>query len=330
LAATPAATTPPLVNNDDSSIEDPFYSDEEDEDEEEGAPAAPEDYIPPTPGATVDALGEPVEEDVHTHGEIDIEPDGLHKAKWEKYIHDKAQLLSNGWRITKKSTGQGITLGATVRTRARPYPEGIISGQSEDATGKKWIVSFGDEEPEELKPLQLVCVTQSLEAYVWTLVEDSEPDLHTPAPEEYQDAIGLLDFNFTESFAPASSGSNKAYNYPYLKLLQKMWPGDWKQQLQQLNLKIAADNAKSDRQSVNQVSQREWWVFIGVIISAGPHCKGGVKLWEKPQHRQGNGMTVPINYGPDGLGMMAYYRFREIKAAFPWSFQDKETEETDP
>jgi hypothetical protein len=72
-------------------------------------------------------------------------------------------------------------------------------------------------------------------------------------------------------------------------------------------------------------AEQEWWVFIGVIISAGPRGKGGHKLWEK--QTEGRSVTVPVNYGPDGLGIMAYYRFNEIKAAFPWSFQDKSKEE---
>jgi hypothetical protein len=106
-----------------------------------------------------------------------------------------------------------------------------------------------------------------------------------------------------------------------------MWPGDWKEQLRHLNLKIARNNAngaaKPNYKSANLVSEQEWWVFVGILISAGPHGKGGVKLWERS--KESFGMTQSINYGPkpDGLGIMAEYRFKEIKAAFPWSFQDK-------
>jgi hypothetical protein len=321
LYATPLA---PSHSTEDDSIEDPFLSDEEQE-----APAAlpPENYIMPVAGATVDALGEPTEEDYHLHGEIDIEPEDVHKAKWEKYKLDKAQLLLNGWIITKATATEGISIGATIETKARPRREGLVTGQIEEDGKKYWLVDFGDDVPESMAPQKLRLLQQSEgQEYRWILVEDSEPTEEDHAPVEYTDGIGLCGFNFIEAFAPPPSaeGYNEAYAYPYLKLLQKMWPGEWQQQLRQLNIKIAAENATggSARQKIKEVSEQEWWIFIGVLISAGPQGKGGKKLWEKPQHRHGNAITIPVNYGPDGLGIMAFYRFKEIKAVFPLAFRD--------
>jgi hypothetical protein len=332
LMATPA--TPPATN--DNSIEDLSSSDEEDE--QEADPKPPEGYIMPTAGAAVDALGEPIEEDYHAHGEIDIEPENVHQAKWEQYKIDKAALLSEGWTITKALANDGISVGATVKTKARPQREGIVTGQTEDNDGKKhWLVNFlantqNELEPEAMRPQRLALVAQSeAQAYIWTLVEDSEPELANPTPEEYIDGIGLVGFDFDAAF---KDHSNKEYSYPYLKLLQKMWPGDWKQQQRQLNIKIAAENTSNSGnknwRDINPVSQQEWWVFIGILISAGPQGKGGKKLWEKPQSREGNGITMPINYGPGGLDIMPHYRFKDIKRCFPWSFQDKSKAEEDP
>jgi hypothetical protein len=342
LLATPTPPAPPSAA--DESIEDPFLdsddedpfpdSDEEDpfpdsdeEAAEEGGttpPAPPADYVMPTAGATVDMLGEPTEEDYHNHGEIDIEPEDIHKAKWEQYITNKTALLSAGWSITKKSSEGVISIGATVRTKARANRrEGVIIDQVEDIEGRKvWRVDFsnGQEDPVEQRPQKLALVERNEEEYVWNLTEDSEPEPGTAAVE-YTDGIGLIGFNFPEAFKEPTG----AYDYPHLKLLQKMWPGDWKQQLKQMNNKIAADNAIGRfKQKVNQISEQEWWVFVGILISAGPHGKGGKKLWEKPSQSEGFfGMTQPINYGPDGLNIMAYYRFNQIKESFPWSFQDK-------
>jgi hypothetical protein len=65
-------------------------------------------------------------------------------------------------------------------------------------------------------------------------------------------------------------------------------------------------------------------VFIGILISAGPQGKGGEMLWEKQSNRgDALRMTTPINYGPDGLDIMPHYRFKDIKACYPWAFQDK-------
>jgi hypothetical protein len=225
----------------------------DEEEEEEGSIEPPEDYIPVAPGAVVDGFGEPTEEDYHMHGEIDIEPVDVHKAKSEKYKLDKELLLADGWEVSKKgSDGGGISIGAAVQTKARPYREGIVVNQTEDVEGRKhWLVNFGnaqDEmEPEPMRAQRLKLVQQSeAQEYVWTLVEDSDEI----APDEYTD-IGLIGFDFPEAFKPPVG----AYTYPHLKLLQKLWPGDWKQQLKQLNTKIAADNAIGRfKQRVNQVS----------------------------------------------------------------------------
>jgi hypothetical protein len=151
----------------------------------------------------------------------------------------------------------------------------------------------------------------------------------------------LVGFNFPEAFKPPTD--TDLYRRPYLKLLQKMWPGNWEQQLRQLNNKAAAENATHSGKNwreIHPVSKQEWWVFIGVLISAGPQGKGGNKLWERSTSTQREGfygMTKPINYGPNGgLNIMAEYRFKQIKHCFPWAFQDKtkadeeDAEEYDP
>jgi hypothetical protein len=281
----------------------------------------------------VDALGEPLDEDVaHTHGEIDLEPEDIHKAKWQLYLQNKEELLADGWIITKKATEGGISVGATVQTKARANRrEGVVVAQTEaDINGKKkWLVMFGnDEEPTPMTPQTLKLLERNEDAYVWTLVEDSEPSENAPAPEEYLDtSCGLVGFNFPEAFKPPTD--TDLYRRPYLKLLQKMWPGNWEQQLRQLNNKAAAENATHSGKNwreIHPVSKQEWWVFIGVLISAGPQGKGGNKLWERSTSTQREGfygMTKPINYGPNGgLNIMAEYRFKQIKHCFPWAFQD--------
>jgi hypothetical protein len=318
----------PTTNENNSGIDDDVdnFTWSSDEEGEPGSIQPP----PELPLANTDADEELEEEDIPLHGEIPVEPQNVHKAKWENYITEKAQLLSEGWEVIKAITSEGISVGATVRTRAQPRRDGLVTGEAFIGPDEKkhWIVSFDETtEPEPLRPLQLSLVQSSeQEAYVWKLVSDSEPD-QAMATEEYVDGTGFVGFNFTDEFREAP---DEAYNFPYLTLFQKMWPGDWRQQLRQHNVKIGADNsmgiaaAKKNFKKVNLVTENEWWVFLGVLVSAGPHGKGGVKLWEK--RREGRGMTHTINYGPDGDDIMAYYRFNEIKAVFPWAFQDKSKE----
>ena len=163
-------------------------------------------------------------------------------------------------------------------------------------------------------------------------MEDSEPEPGTAA-QEY-DRIGLVDFDFNQFALERTSKLNASYDFPYLKLLQKLWPGVWMDQLSQLNEKIDSDNKIGKSTATNtkrykkvaNVSQQEWWIFISIIISAAPHGKGGAHLWEKEKHREERTETDPINYGPDGKNIMPEYRFNQIKSVFPWSFQNKEAE----
>jgi hypothetical protein len=301
-----------------------FPDDSTEEEVEEDPPTPPEDYIFPPAGSTVDALGEPVEEDVQAHGEIDLEAEDVHHAKWQQYLLDKAQLLLDGWIVIKTGGNNGITIGSIVSTKGAVLHrrQGIVEGQTDVDGRKLWLVDLGGGQ-EPMRPQQLLLVNRNDDqVFEWKLVQDSEPE--TPPPEEYE-RTGLIGINFPELFSSSNAGA--VHNLPYLKLLQKIWPGDWEQHLHQINQRIAAENAlnhgKKNYKAVNPLSKHEWWRFIGIIISAGPQCKGGSKLWEKDSHREGFCITHPVNYGPDGLDIMAYYRFNEIKAVFPWSFQDK-------
>jgi hypothetical protein len=299
-------------NSDDLDEEDEDTDDDAEEGQEEGN----------SPRITAD---DAEEEDVPLHGEIPVEPEDIHKTKWEQYKFEKAALLLQGWTVTKaaKNSNQGISIGALVKTRRRDPREGTVVDETEVDGRKVWIVDFGDDEAEPMRPMQIQIVQHSNSGqFVWSLVPDSEAD----TPVEYV-GNGLIGFNFTDSFKHPTG--REANTFPYLRLLQKLWPGDWKQQLWQLNSKITVTNnsASNGRQKINAVSEREWWVFIGILISAGPQGKGGINLWEKSQ-TEGCGLTDPINYGPDGKNFMPLYRFKEVKAAFPWRVQD--TSKADP
>jgi hypothetical protein len=328
-----------VLNADDSddSFDDmnPFESSDEEEDKVSLLqPTGAADNIPRQPEAATDFLGESLAEDLlHDHGEVDIEPETVHAAKWKLYKTDKANLLSEDWIITKKSTEGGIGLGAAVRTKKAPHREGLVVGDTHDDKGKKvWIIDFGNG-GELMRPQKLSLVDRNEASYVWKLVEDSEPNEGT-APLEYEDGIGLSGFNFAEAFKPHSHDL-QAYDFPFLRLLQKMWPGDWKQQLRQLNLKATAENiahAGPDHKNwrdIRPVTEREWWIFVGILISAAPHGKGGNRLWERASHREGFSMTTFINYGPKPKVLALWLSIDSSKSSpaslMPLKIRPKET-----
>jgi len=149
--------------------------------------------------------------------------------------------LEEGLTFVKKQSSGGITVGTRVETRRQPRRPGIVVGKSADGT--KWKVRFDDTlndtlddeevEPEEKTSQQLVKLAGSNNGdYVWTLVADSEPD---DPPIEYN-IVGIAEFDFQEHFDPVKlSKENTNYDFPYLKLLEHLWHGDWQQQLKQVN-----------------------------------------------------------------------------------------------
>ncbi len=74
--------------------------------------------------------------------------------------------------------------------------------------------------------------------------------------------------------------------HPFLDLFLTLWPGDWREQLQQLNSIIKRDykNKSKHKHSVRKiqvVSANNFFVFLGIIVISGAIGKGGQNLFEK-------------------------------------------------
>jgi hypothetical protein len=196
VATAPATAPPPLEETDVSSshneTEEVAYLSGEFElrlnlDDDDSSEDEDEEEMPLTPPA--DMADETEDEDVPVHGEIPVEPEDIHKAKWEKYVVDKAELLAEGWTVGKIATSnQGIGVGATVRTKKKANSrEGLVIGETMIGGGKQWVVSFGDTEPEDFRPQLLTLVGRSVnQEYVWTLVDDlAQAQLKKDVEEKY-------------------------------------------------------------------------------------------------------------------------------------------------
>ena len=75
--------------------------------------------------------------------------------------------------------------------------------------------------------------------------------------------------------------------YPYLLILMKIWPGDWDNQLEGMNMKVDEENSKYVTM-VNgwapkdqRFSSNEFWKNIGCLVSAPTFGLGGLRFWEK-------------------------------------------------
>jgi hypothetical protein len=176
--------------------------------------------------------------------------------------------------------------------------------------------------PQSLKVADEAGINEN-EAYEWTIVQGFHPE---ESLEEYTE-LGLIGFDFAQFAKECLSLKNTHYGFPFLKLLQKLWPGDWRMQLKQMNSRIQLDNERKKRdgkRTMKEVSEREWWTFLGIIIAAAPVGKGGERLWETRGSRDERTFSTPINLGPKGLEIMPKYRFDTIKKVFPSAFHDHE------
>ena len=82
---------------------------------------------------------------------------------------------------------------------------------------------------------------------------------------------------------------------PYLKMLIKLWPGDWIDKLKRMNRKVDEENGKQRVKGnvrfrkVRRFSSSEFWKHIGCLVSAPTFGLGGSRLWEKEEEQKLSG-----------------------------------------
>jgi hypothetical protein len=110
--------------------------------------------------------------------------------------------------------------------------------------------------------------------YRWKVVAD-----HTaPNPPTGYDStkLGALDFSFAQfDIKP----DDPEYNHPFFRLVEALWPGNWREQPGKMNEHIRLQERNLGMQVA---TEDEWWTFIGILIFAVKVEKGGVKnLFDK-------------------------------------------------
>ena len=102
------------------------------------------------------------------------------------------------------------------------------------------------------------------------------------------DEIGLQGFHFKFSGEGEKGvGTEGSSEFPSLLILIKVWPVDWKTQLNMTNQKADEDNGKALvkeigwHRKVCRFSINEFWKNIGCLVSAVTFGTEGLRLWEK-------------------------------------------------
>ena len=66
---------------------------------------------------------------------------------------------------------------------------------------------------------------------------------------------------------------------PYLKHLIKLWPSDWEMHMEKMKTAVCTKNCVSSNgggeRQVKKFTRKEFWKFIGCILSAATYGKKG-------------------------------------------------------
>lgn len=143
--------------------------------------------------------------------------------------------------------------------------------------------------------------------YVWEFVENHVAD---NPPTEYE-RHGVIGFSAKGFHADVEDDN---YDHPFAKLVEQLWPGDWREQLSNLNKHI-----RLEKKSTKQVKDDEWWTFWGIMaFAAGAGVGGEEKLFDRKQK------LFPELPKIDLSERMKKHRFKELKQLMPKAFAGRD------
>ncbi|GAX16789.1 hypothetical protein FisN_UnNu081 [Fistulifera solaris] len=303
--------------NDDESSGSEYEDLSDDESEEEGDPDLEfeEDLGVYRPRDDDDDDDEDGDMDLNYRAMIEeLKGDEKHRAKWERYELEKAALIKMGTSVKcKPPRNQGIDVGSQVQQRRAPRRIGFVVADNRDEEHDYvcWEVQYEDEAVKFVKSTELILIKDE-RVFEWVYTDDVYP-INPVLPFRQS---GVLDFDFSAFKKEKLDTKTKSYDFPFLRLLQHLWPGDWRKQLESLNAYLGEHKEK-----VRLLTCKEWWVFWGIIFAACPCQKGGAKLFEQSDL---DFMFSTINFGTEGLGFMSKSRFFTISANVCYAFYDNE------
>ena len=175
-----------------------------------------------------------------------------HKNKWNKYKMERAALIEGGWEVECLPPKQdGLGVGARVQECSGQKCFGTIFFDDrlefKLAGEPKWGVVFDGETYQTIErklPSSKLKRVKDERVFVWKAVEDSIPE-RPPAPFANS---GVAGFDFATKFAPdkiSLAEGDPLYDFPFLSLLEHLWPGRWRSHLRNLNSHIERVNSQN-------------------------------------------------------------------------------------
>ena len=230
---------------------------------------------------------------------------------------DKKRLIQSEHTITKiVKTPNKYVVGAKVKgapnTIKKDKKGTIIEVCDED---NFYVIEWDDDNEQtcRMEKNLLRLEKETGLTYKWTVVEDHI----APSPPVQYEQHGVVNFSMK---AFNAKPDDEDYNHPFALLIEKLWPGSWREQLAKMNEWIR--NKESG--TFKEVTQDEWWTFWGIVIFAAKVQKGGVDaLWDK-----GKNKLLKELPSIDMSDRMKRYRFENIKRVIPIAFHGED--EADP
>jgi len=186
---------------------------------------------------------------------IEVDPD-KHKQKWDKYIEAKEALIASKWSVEIKPPGQsGYEVGVRVKEKQGQKRCGTIVEDFRRQQGllslPRWTVVWDGDSlatAEQDVPTTRIKRIKDSRVFKWTVVRDSSA---TNPPIPFLEN-GIVGFNFEEQFEPSrlnpqQRDGDRPYEGPFLKLLIHLWPGNWRDQLRNLNVYLEQENEQNTR-----------------------------------------------------------------------------------
>lgn len=123
---------------------------------------------------------------------------------------------------------------------------------------------------QDVRKSHLVLVYEKQKIHSWKTVADHAAD---NPPSKHQ-THGLVDFHFS-SFSNLDRESDN-YAYPFAKLVETLWPGNWRDQMGKVNFIEIFNREKKPNRVIKELTDDEWWTFWGIVIIAAKVGNGGV------------------------------------------------------
>ena len=166
---------------------------------------------------------------------------------------------------------------------------------------------------------------------VWHVVDDVKKE-DVPEHQEVHKKRGIVDFDFSEKnrTVPATDKRLRNARINFFELFKHLYPGDVRDNLEQMNEEIKLDNKKQrdGKRQMKLISEREFWVFWGLMLACRTtdYCNGEA-MFDIPK-QPGHGLNATFSRFDPNV-WMTKKRFQAIKKYMSYAFQDKSKKGTD-